>query len=178
MVSAAESPTVEVGGRTPRIETKALARMTEMIMCEGYTFADALNISHEQLESLYAWGYDLQKRGQFEQAENVFQYLCYLNQFDQRGWIALGYCRERLKQLDRALHAYITAGLIDVDNPIPALRTAECLLHKGELSAAKSAAEMVCDLAGDAPEYRQRRNRAEQLLKIIDKRQRKRKPTR
>lgn len=173
MVSTLESPTA---GQEPPIEPQAVTRMAEMIMNEGYTFAHALDVSEDELKALYARGYDLQKRGRFEQAEQVFQYLCYLNHYDTSGWVALGFCRERLKQLDGALQAYIAAGLLDLENPIPPLRAAECLLQKGELAAAKRSAEMVLKLAGDAPQFEQRRQRANQLLKIIHKRERKRKP--
>lgn len=179
MVSVLESlpdPSDVASDRKPPIDPAVLARMTQMITTEGYTFGDVLGISDEQLQALYSWGYELQKRGRFEQAQQVFQYLCYLNHYDESSWIALGFCRERLKQVDGALQAYITAGMLDLENPIPPLRTAECLLQKGELDAAEKAAKMTLRLAGDTPRFGQRRIRAKQLLKIIDKRKRKRKP--
>lgn len=156
------------------IEPEAIARMTKMILCDGYTFGDALNTSEKQLHALYNWGYELQKRGRFSQAMSVFQYLCFLNHYDEHAWIALGFCREQLRHYRPAVQAYVMAGMLAPDNPIPALRSAECLLQIGELDGAEIAAQKALELAGDDPRLEQRRVRAEFLLKVVRKKQTKR----
>ena len=152
----------------------ALAKMIELIMTKGATFRDAFQVSDEQMKALYARGYELQRQQKYQQAQQVFEYLCYLNHFDEAYWIALGFCREQQKQHQKAVQAYVMAGALDVDNPVPPLRCAECLMRMDRLAEARSAAEMAIRVAGDDPRYARRRERAEFLLKAIDKRRQKR----
>lgn len=151
---------------------ETLANMIEKIMCQGATFQDAFQVSEKEMEGMYARGYELQKQRHFEKAQHVFEYLCYLNHYNESYWIALGFCHEQRKNYQKAIQAYVMAGILDADNPIPSLRTAECLLHMGKLSQAKEAAEMAMEVSGDDPRFKQRRERAEFLLKTIRKRRR------
>lgn len=155
------------------IDREALAKMVELIMYHGATFGDAYQVSEAEREVIYARGYELQKRGKYEQAQHLFEYLCYLNHYEEGYWIALGFCREQRRRYHDALQAYVMAGVLDVDSPIPPLRSAECLMHMGELSQAKKAAEMAIRNAGDEPRFQPRRERAEFLLKAIQRRRKK-----
>lgn len=158
----------------PSDDPSAIARMAEMIMCRGYTFQHAFRVTDEQMEAIYAWGYILQEQQQYEKASRVFQYLCYLNHYDVRGWVALGFCREKRRLYESALQAYIMAGTLAPQDPVPPLRATECLLLMGHLEPAESTAQRVVQLAGDDPRYQRRRDRAEKLLKAIHKRRNKR----
>lgn len=156
----------------PNVENDAIAKMTELIMCHGYTYAHAFQVTEEQMKAIYAWGYELQKRRQFEKATRVFEYLCYLNHYDAGSWTAMGFCREKRNLYQKALQAYVMAGTLEPKNPIPPLRAAECLLRLGHLAPAKKAAKRAIQLAGDEPQFQQRRDRAQSLLKAIARRQR------
>lgn len=151
-------------------EKESLAKLVEMIMFRGYTFQGAFNVSDQQVEAMYAWGYELQKQRRYADARLLFEYLCYLNHYDGRFWIALGYCHEQEKRYQKALQAYTMAGVLDADSPIPPLRAAECLLLMGELAVAEKAAVMARQLAGDEPKFAPRRERAEFLVKVVHKR--------
>ena len=140
-----------------------------MILNEGYTFGDVFRVSDRQMQAIYNWGYDLQKRGRYEQGMRVFECLCTLDHYDEKSWIALGFCRERLNHPQEAIQAYMMAGLMAPENPIPPLRAAECLLRMRELALAESAVKQAIELAGDDPRLRPRRERAEFLLKVIRK---------
>lgn len=154
----------------PSEETDALAKIAGKIMCEGYTYQHAFQISDQQVQALYAWGYELQKQKQFAKAERIFQYLCHLNHYDPRYWIALGFCRERRKLYEAALQAYIMAGTLDPQNPSPPLRATECLFLMGRLALAVKSAERVLDLTREETQFPQARDRAEKLLQTIRKR--------
>ncbi|MEW4561515.1 SycD/LcrH family type III secretion system chaperone [Bremerella sp. JC770] len=159
----------------PTDEAARLAKMTAMILSEGYTFANAYRLDQQYLEALYAFGYDLQKRDQYSRAERVFRYLCFLNHYDSKLWIALGFCCERQKQHKKALEAYMVASLVDVKNPIPVLRSAECLILLDELSLARRSAELAAKLSRGKSEYQQRFERSQRLIQVIDKKQQKHK---
>ena len=151
------------------VDPEAVARLVDMILNEGYTLGHALRVSDRQMQAIYNWGYDLQRRGQFERGMRVFECLCTLDQYDEKSWIALGFCRERLNHLQEAIAAYMMAGMMAPENPIPPLRAAECLLRTRKLTLAESAAKTAIELTGDDPRLRQRRERAEFLLKVIRK---------
>ncbi|MEW4486738.1 SycD/LcrH family type III secretion system chaperone [Thalassoglobus sp. JC818] len=154
----------------PNVDEKSLAKMVELIMCQGYTFGDAFQVTDEMKSALYAYAYDLQKREQYSTAETVFEYLCFLDHYESSSWVALGFCREKLRNYKKALQAYVLAGTLDIDNPIPSIRAAECLMQMGELEAAKDAVLMAIENSTDEPHLVQRKDRAEFLLKIIEKR--------
>ena len=152
------------------VDLSGLAKMVELIMCEGYTFGDAFHVSDEQRSALYAYAYDLQKREQYPKAEKVFEYLCFLDHYRSSSWLALGFCREKQRNLQKALQAYVMAGLLDLENPIPNIRAAECMMQMGELEAARKSAVTAIEHCKGMPHLAPRQERAEFLLKVIDKR--------
>ena len=105
----------------------------------GLGIGELLGIDKEQQEQLYAFASMLYESGQFEQACDVFAYLCRVQPTEGRFVKALGMARQMAKQFEAALDAYSLAVLHDVEDAEISIHAAECLLHLGEIGRARAA---------------------------------------
>lgn len=63
-------------------------------------------LSDKAKEALYATGYSLLQSSRFAEAATVFRIMMRLAPTDERGWLALGECHERIGQNRIALELY------------------------------------------------------------------------
>ncbi|MCD0457894.1 SycD/LcrH family type III secretion system chaperone [Roseiconus lacunae] len=140
------------------------------VINDGHTMQHAYQIQPEHMNAVYAYGYDLQQRGQFVKAEPIFRQLAFLDHYQPKYWIALGYCRERQKQYQDAMKAYVVAGRIDPADPCAALRAAECLMLMKEFTAASDAVELAIRNCQRRPQQQDKLKRAQFLQRTITKR--------
>lgn len=152
------------------IDFDAVAEILNATMNEGYINQDFTNITDEEKEAAYAQAFNLVNQGEFEGAKKLFEFLCYLDQFGAKFWLGLGICRQQLKLYEPATQAYAMAGLLDMHNPMPALRAAECYLALGRLEEAESGLTAALHWAGDKAEYGQVRERATTLMEALKRR--------
>jgi type III secretion system low calcium response chaperone LcrH/SycD len=152
------------------IDLDVVAEIVNAVMYEGYINQDFTNITDEEKEAAYAQAFNLVNQGQFETAKHVFQFLCYLDQYGAKFWMGLGICRQQLKDFAGACQAYAMAGFLDMENPMPALRAAECYLALGRLEEAESGLTAALHWAGDKPQYATVRSRATALMEGLKRR--------
>jgi len=69
---------------------------------------------------------------------------------EPRYLMALGGAAQMLGRYTDALQHYATATLLWLDDPRPALHSAECLIALGKLPEATQSLELAITLAGDA----------------------------
>ena len=156
---------------TAQFDLNGIEEIVEAIMTEGYVLQDFTTITQEETEALYATAYNLINQAQYAKAEKCFEMLCQLDHYQGRFWMGLGACRQMLKNYETAVAAYANAGIHDMENPMPGLRAAECYLVLNKLEEAKSGASAAVHWAGDKPEHRAVKNRAEMILETIKNRQ-------
>lgn len=144
---------------------------TIMSMMDGLTtYAEARQISHEQLEGVYRVGHTYYMSGKLVEAEQVFKFLCALSHTTTKYWVALGAARQELGKYQEALLAYATAGLYEPTKPKAHYYAAECNFALGELELALSGANSVLALCpAGTPENNQFRAKAEALKRTIEK---------
>ncbi len=156
--SAADDP-VQVADR---VMAKLL--IVKSIVEDGYTKADFAGIKPQEIEAGYAQAYRLIDAGQAEQAEALLEWLCQLDHYQSKLFMALGVARQMQRKYDRALDAYGVAALHDADNPHVPMRAAECFMATQRYREAANAAEGCIVLCGQLAEFTNVRKRAETVL--------------
>lgn len=152
------------------LDLKGLEQLTEAVLTGGYTLKDFTEISDDEADAAYAVAYNLFNQGQYHKAEKLFEFLCQLDHYEGRFWIGLGSCRQMLKHYESAVKAYSMAGIHDMENPVPALRAAECYLALGQLEEAESGASAALLWASDKAEHQALKARAEVIMNSIVRR--------
>jgi type III secretion system low calcium response chaperone LcrH/SycD len=129
------------------------------LLASGASLKDIRGLSDQDLETVYAVGFNLYNQGKYEQAEPMFEYGCLYANTEARYWMALGNCRQMLKKYQAAIDAFGFAYLFDSDNPWPVVQTAVCYLALGDKGQAKESldlADQTIDMAQPDPAARQR----------------------
>jgi len=144
-----------------------IADAMRAISDDGHTLADLKGFTRKHLEALYTVGFNAYNSGNYEQAHKVFQFLCMFDHMEKKYWMALGACRQLMKQYTDAVNVYTYAWTLDADDPTPALHAADCHIALGDRKAAISGLEFAADTAGDLPQYQPVKERAEALLNMF-----------
>ncbi len=113
------------------------------------------------IEAIYATAHWLIGEERFVDAARVLHVMLKFRPCDERGWLALGECHERLGQRRTALELY-GAGAEVAGAPSPRLhlarsRVLRALGRDGDADRALADAEFAADLAGD-----------EELVRLVD----------
>ncbi len=132
------------------------------------TFGDLRGIGEKDLAAVYSIAYGLYNNGQFENAEKVFQFLCFYGHLEKKHWMGLAATRQMLKKFEDACQAYGMAALLDPGDPRPPLHAADCFLALGRYKEAESALSGALHFAGEKPEYEDVRQRARTLLSLLE----------
>lgn len=66
------------------------------------------------VEAIYATGFELLSRERYADAAKVFRVMLHADPRDERGWLALGECHERIGQQHLALQLYGTGSILGV----------------------------------------------------------------
>jgi type III secretion system low calcium response chaperone LcrH/SycD len=151
------------------LDTDGMAVMAQAIALEGYTFADFAGFDEKALEPAYALAFNLINQNQYYEAEKLLVWLCGIDHYQTKYFIGLGICRQQMGRHEKAVQAYAVAGMLDVNNPVPALRAAECYLAMGMLEEARSGCKAALHWAGSKPEHAALRARAEALLAATER---------
>lgn len=131
---------------------------------EGASLGLLRGLRKKDMEAIYAIAHNLYTHGRFDQAEKVFQFLCFYGHLEQKHWQGLGGCRQALGKYSQAIEAYAMMALCDVSDPQPAFYAAQCFFHLGRKDDAYKALLAVIDLSGNQSEYQMIRARAQSLL--------------
>ena len=130
----------DTGGLTPA-QAKALD-----IMGTGGTLKDVRGLSQDDIETIYAIGYNLYNSAKYAQAEPMFQFACFYSHTEPRYWMALGNCRQMAKYYQAAIDAYGFAYVLNLEDPWPVIQATICYLaleDKAKAAEALGLAEKV-----------------------------------
>ena len=158
-----EAPIIDL----PAEQLEKMAGIEEIasaIMTEGHTMGDFLGITSEELDAIYAHGISLLNLSQFDEAESVFKIGADYDMYDERMWMGLGAARQKSGKYAGAVDAYAVAVTLTPDNPVIALRSAECLIADGRNQEAEQALHACLAFAEEDPKHAQIQFRAETLL--------------
>lgn len=133
----------------------------------GKTLSDIKGISHDHLEAVYGVAHNVYSSGDYQQAQKIFQFLCYCDHLEKKYWMGLGACRQMLKLYVEAVETYSFAMLLDSSDPQPPLLAADCHIALGNKEEAISGLNAAIEWSGDNPKYQELRERAQALLEVL-----------
>ena len=161
MTITADSPIAD------KLDDKQLRAMAERFLVSGGTFKDLKGLTEENMEAIYSVAHNLYQNGKFDEAQKVFQFLCFFDHFQKRHWMGLAACRQMIRNYQGAVEAYSFATMLDVNDPKPPFLAADSHLGMGNYKAAASALHAAIEFSGGKPEYKSIRERAQARLELI-----------
>jgi tetratricopeptide (TPR) repeat protein len=99
------------------------------------------------IESLYATGHFLFQQERYSEAASVFRLMLFVAPTDERAWLALGECHQRVSQPVVALELYSAGSVVAAPAPRCALARARLLAEFGRTSESDAAYESAHDSA-------------------------------
>lgn len=97
------------------------------------------DLSSEEQEVAYHFGYQLYQAGDYVKASDLFTRLVLCSPFENRFWKGLASSRQMHKNYPAALHAWSIYCLLSGEEPTGHFHAAECLLSSGDVAGAREA---------------------------------------
>ncbi len=147
---------------------KRLQEMVTNVLQGKQSLVDALQVTEEQTEALYAVAYNTYASGKYEDAANFFGVLISINPVDARIYMGFAASLQMLKQYENAALFYQWACGMDQDDPAPMVHSAECYMAMQDIPAAKSALTYALKrIDASSADYTAMRNKIEVMLANI-----------
>lgn len=127
-----------------------------------------LGLKAEELEALYAVGYNLYSAGKYADAMRMFSVLCLMAPTEYRYIFGAASCFQMVGEFLMASIYFQLAGGLNLDDPAPMMHTAECLLSMKDKDGAKFALEQALTRAGTQPQYDAFKQKAEVMLENLN----------
>lgn len=162
-----ETPESLTESLIPGISDEDLAQISVDFLENHKTMRELQGLTEEEMEAIYHVAFNTYSNGGYEQAYKMFRFLCFFDHLEPKYWLGLGGCRQMLKQYPDAVEAYTFAMLLDSDDPHPPLYAADCHIALGNREEAISGLTAALEWAGKKPEYQAVRNRATNLMEIL-----------
>jgi type III secretion system low calcium response chaperone LcrH/SycD len=147
-------------------EDAVLERVENLVkhFSEGGTLGTMLQIGDEELEAMYAVAYSQYSARKYDQAIDIFKFLCLYDHNEARWFYGLGVAQQAKEDYAAAVNSYAVATLLDVDDPRPQAQAGYCLLALEKWPEARSALEGALMTCGQQPQFADVRRQAEALL--------------
>lgn len=160
---------IQFPSATDLTDAQALAQVGEMQewLAAGGSVGDAVNVSPEQREALYQFGYDFYAQARYAEAFKIFALLVVYEHLNERYLMALAGAAQMLGRYEDALQHYATATMLMMGDPLPIFYSAECLLALNQTELACETLSLAIELAEDAEAHAAVKVRAEALLSTL-----------
>lgn len=97
-------------------------------------------------ESLYAVGHHLYAQARYDLALPVFGLLLFRDSLERRYLCAFAACLQMLGRPEAALTHYLTAAVLDPNDPVPVFHACECLIATSHQEEAREGLQKLQDL--------------------------------
>ena len=134
------------------------------IMVKGMLPKDALKVSNQVMEFVYADAYHYYKAGQYEKAGHLFQALIMMNPSEPKYFLGLAGSYHLMKSYTPAVYAYLMAQKADLRNPLPSYHASDCYMKLNQPENARSQLIMALEICGDKPRHRALKTRIQSML--------------
>lgn len=141
-------------------QVKQLEKIASKVVGEGVPPKDAMGLSDQMVEGIYAQAYQLYNTGKYKDASQLFRLLIMLNGAEPKYSLGLAACYHMAKDYETAISVYTTCGLLDPNNPIPHYHASDCYLQMNDKVSAMIALEMAVKRSGTRSEFTQLKDRA------------------
>lgn len=145
---------------------KYLEFMVHGFMNGLITLQELEGISDEEMETVYALGYNFFTYGKYEAAKDIFTGLTAYAPYTSHYWRALGAVNQQLKDYTEAIAAYDMAVANDENDVVSYVYRGESQILSGNVDPGLVDLKKVLELAPAHPEAAQWVQRAELLLKL------------
>lgn len=153
-------------GLRRRITPQILNLVTETVK-NAEPYYEKRGLKSDQMEALYAAGYNFYTAGRYEDACNIFRLLCSYDHTNPRNWIALGGAAQHVNNHRSAGAAFTFAAILNPDDPVPQIHAADSFIALKNFAQAEKCARAVVSLCGDNPEYATIKARATALVEAL-----------
>ncbi len=154
----------EDGSLAPESINK-LHNTVQSVMSGEKSLMEALGLSPEQFEALYAVGHNTYAAGKYEDAANFFGILISIQPFDARVYMGFAASLQMQKNYENAALFYQWACGIDQQDPSPMFHSAECYMAMNDVEGAKSALIYTLKrIEASTADYTALKNKAEVML--------------
>jgi type III secretion system low calcium response chaperone LcrH/SycD len=130
-----------------RIDVSTPEGQPDAVLHHGLTPARLAGITPQELEAVYALGYDDLQAGRLGEACERMAFLVQQDPWERRYHLAFAYCLQQAGQWESAGRFYAQALLMDATDAACAVRTGECLEAMGALDEAREAYEAAVKLS-------------------------------
>lgn len=148
-------------------QVKAMTEKLTTHFSQGGSLRDVAGITQEDLEAIYAMAYNLVSARKFEQAEQLFRFLCMYDHLEQRWWNGLGVTLQNAGKHAEAVNAYAMATILDVNDPRPQAQAGYCLAALQRWKEAADALGAAVEICADKPELAEVKVQAAGLLEKV-----------
>lgn len=123
--------------------------MVRSAVVEGITLKDVHGISEEMMESLYAYAHDFYGKGQLDEAEKFFRFLCLYDFYNIDYIMGLAAVCQIKKQYAKAIGLYAVAFGLGKNDYRPMFFTGQCHLFESKAAKARQCFEIVAQYSTD-----------------------------
>lgn len=138
-------------------------------LSEGGTLKDLAKFTPEELEAVNAAASSYFLARKYDDAIELYRFLCTYDHFEQRWHYSLGVCLQSAGKYSEAVEAYASATVLNIEDPRPQAQAGYCLLALGDLDAAEAAFKGSIETCGDKPEHADIKKQSTELLASVQK---------
>jgi type III secretion system low calcium response chaperone LcrH/SycD len=118
--------------------------MREKIDC-ALPFSELRNIDSETLQNWYEIAIELLAKRRFVDGADAFFFLSVVNPYVSSFWVGLGMAEQSQMRYEKAIEAYMMAGVTNPHDPLAFFYNAKCYAALGRLEDADRFLEMARD---------------------------------
>jgi type III secretion system low calcium response chaperone LcrH/SycD len=147
----------------------ALKELTDKMFKQGLPPKDAMGMSSQLLEGIYAQAYRLYNTGKYVEATHLFRMLILFDPTEPKYLLGLAACFHMLKEYKNAIQTYTLHAILDPQNPLSHYHSSDCFIQMKDYPSALVCLELAIKKAGDQSEYAKMKERASLSLESIKK---------
>jgi len=154
----------EIAKGHSKIYKKGLQKLSENLFQNGMSPKDAVGISDQTAERIYAQAYQLYNLGKFDDARKLFSSLVLMDFTQAKYMLGLAACYHVMKEYDQAAQNYLKCAALDPKSPIPYYHAYDCFMQMEDVSSAMVALNLTIKRCGEKVEYLEMKNKASLYL--------------
>lgn len=159
----------EVGAATAKEKMQGFKTALNRATRKGASTKEALGLTDAMVEGIYGQAYRLYNTGKYKEAIKIFRLLLTINATEPKYAMGMAACFHMSKDYKSAIDSYSIASIIDANSPIPLYHASDCYIKMGDPVSAIIMLETAKKRAGDKPEYKTLKDRANMTLESLNK---------
>lgn len=125
----------------------------EMKSKPGMSVQQAIGISDEALEEIYALAYNFYNQGKYQEAGVLFEFLSGVSPKTYKFLLGLGSCHYQMEAYEDAFAGFLLALMVECTDPLPGYYAVECCIKRECFEEAQELIGITQEICGDRPEY-------------------------